>query len=157
LAAENIPPFFCLFSVSWDFLPFGDVQYGLVECLWLDEAHDFASQVAPFWKHVVTGRSDNIGVSRLVSALHETQPALDDWNGGEYEGASLKQLALHAFNNYFELKMLMERVARENEVELTADYPVYLASYLRFHNFAWHQDRLSGDLDGATDNSESPS
>jgi len=113
--------------------------------------------MAPFWKHVVTGRSDNIGVSRLVSALHDTQPALDDWDGGVYEGASLKQLALHAFNNYYELKSLMERAARENEIELTADYPIYLASYLRFHNCAWHRGRLSGVLDRATDNSEPPS
>lgn len=112
--------------------------------------------IAPFWKHVVTGRSDNIGVSRLASALHQTQPALDDWEGGKYKGASLKQLALHAFNNYFELKLLMERAARENEVELTADYPVFLASYLRFHNFAWQKERFSGVLDGIGDNSESP-
>ena len=163
-----------LFSITYkDVLPRCDTGDGLLEwkCILPVELALFIEKVtsdlkkkypesdypsiAPFWKHVVTGRSDNIGVSRLALALHRTQPALDDWIDGKYQGASLIQLALRAFNNYFELKSMMERVARENEVKLTADYPIYLASYLRFHNCSWHLGKLSGAIDGIRGNSQS--
>lgn len=103
-------------------------------------------QVAQFWKHVTTGRSDNVGASRLGHDLTRAQASLSIWKEGKYDQESLHQLALRAFNNHFELKAIMRKAARDAQVEFSDNYMVYLASFLRLYKTARRMDEISGEL-----------
>lgn len=91
---------------------------------------------ALFWKHIVTGRSDNVGISRLGAEMWLAQAAFEDAGNDSGIGDSLYDLALRAFNNHFKLKIAMRKAAAEAKAELTDDYMVYLASFLRLYKSA---------------------
>lgn len=111
---------------------------------------------APFWRHVVTGRSNNVGLAKLLKEIKKVEESSVVIQQKELKGGGLRTLVVAAFYNLYLLKKEMRRAARLVGAKYTDDYAVYLASYIRLLNYTKSpllkvlkdRKRLNEKLDG---------
>ncbi|CAA6679315.1 MULTISPECIES: helix-turn-helix transcriptional regulator [unclassified Lentimonas] len=94
---------------------------------------------APFWRHVVTGRSNNVGLAKLLKEIRIVEESFIVIQQEELKDGGLRTLVVAAFYNLYLLKKEMRRAARLEDAKYTDDYAVYLASYIRLLNYTKSQ------------------
>ena len=92
------------------------------------------TQTAPFWKHVMTGRSDNVGASRLATELRRIKCSLDVVKPSGFKNADFEFWMIQSFINQFEMKRMIRSLCLRHGTVCSEDNWVYLASFMRLFN-----------------------
>lgn len=92
------------------------------------------TKLSPLWKHLLSGRSDNPGLSRLFSEISKVESSLAMVENKNLKNINIKAMAVLAFNNQLELKRMMHEAAKSSGIVFSEAYMTYLVSYLRLLN-----------------------